>query len=154
MLSKDYGIAVQDVKKLIDAGLYTVESVAYTPKKVLIAIKGISEQKAEKIITEGLVLSYLNNRSRSHLTILVSPENHTTGVSKCHRSPCATIRTCLHHHRFKATGYSARRCLLSQCHRAILIMIWKIQVELKQDLSPSCSASLGQESRKYVIPWP
>jgi DNA repair protein RAD51 len=33
--------------------LHTVESVAYTPKKVLTAIKGISEQKADKIIAEG-----------------------------------------------------------------------------------------------------
>jgi hypothetical protein len=30
-----------------------MESVAYTPKKVLCAIKGISEAKADKIIAEG-----------------------------------------------------------------------------------------------------
>ena len=47
------GISPQDIKKLTDAGLHTVEAVAYTPKKNLIAIKGISEQKAEKIIVEG-----------------------------------------------------------------------------------------------------
>ena len=47
------GINVQDIKKLTDAGLHTVEAVAYTPKKNLMAIKGISEQKAEKIIAEG-----------------------------------------------------------------------------------------------------
>jgi len=50
---QEYGIAPQDIKKLADAGLYTVESVAYTPKKVLTAIKGISEQKADKIIAEA-----------------------------------------------------------------------------------------------------
>lgn len=47
------GISPQDIKKLADAGLHTVEAVAYTPKKNLMAIKGISEQKAEKIIAEG-----------------------------------------------------------------------------------------------------
>ena len=47
------GINAQDIKKLTDAGLHTVEAVAYTPKKNLMAIKGISEQKAEKIIAEG-----------------------------------------------------------------------------------------------------
>jgi DNA repair protein RAD51 len=31
-----------------------VESVAYTPKKLLEQIKGISEQKATKILTEGV----------------------------------------------------------------------------------------------------
>lgn len=47
------GISPQDIKKLADAGLHTVEAVAYTPKKNLMAIKGISEQKAEKILAEG-----------------------------------------------------------------------------------------------------
>lgn len=47
------GINAQDIKKLADSGLNTVESVAYTPKKALMQIKGISEQKAEKILAEG-----------------------------------------------------------------------------------------------------
>ncbi|KAF9541433.1 recombinase rad51 [Mortierella hygrophila] len=42
-----------DVKKLKDAGYYTVESIAFTPKKTLLTIKGISEAKADKIITEA-----------------------------------------------------------------------------------------------------
>ena len=50
---QEAGIHPQDVKKLTDAGFHTVEAVAYTPKKNLIAIKGISEQKAEKILAEG-----------------------------------------------------------------------------------------------------
>ncbi len=49
----EYGISAQDIKKLAEAGLHTVEAVAYTPKKNLLTIKGISEQKAEKILTEG-----------------------------------------------------------------------------------------------------
>jgi DNA repair protein RAD51 len=50
---QEAGIHPQDVKKLTDAGFHTVEAVAYTPKKNLIGIKGISEQKAEKILAEG-----------------------------------------------------------------------------------------------------
>jgi DNA repair protein RAD51 len=58
---QEAGINAQDIKKLADAGLYTVESVAYTPKKNLMAIKGISEQKAEKILTEGQSLFIFSN---------------------------------------------------------------------------------------------
>lgn len=36
-----------------------MESIAYTPKKLLEQIKGISEQKATKILTEGENLSLL-----------------------------------------------------------------------------------------------
>jgi len=46
------GISSTDIKKLQDAGYYTVESVAYTTKKALLEVKGISEAKAEKIINE------------------------------------------------------------------------------------------------------
>lgn len=57
------GINPQDIKKLADAGLHTVEAVAYTPKKNLMAIKGISEQKAEKILAEGNEHSHINSAS-------------------------------------------------------------------------------------------
>lgn len=50
------GISATDVKKLTDAGYHTVESVAYTPKKALITIKGISEAKADKIQNEAAKL--------------------------------------------------------------------------------------------------
>ncbi|KFM82840.1 DNA repair protein RAD51-like protein, partial [Stegodyphus mimosarum] len=42
------GISANDIKKLEEAGFYTVESVAFAPKKELLAIKGISEAKADK----------------------------------------------------------------------------------------------------------
>lgn len=38
---------------IVDGGYNTVESVAYTPRRILEQIKGISEQKATKILTEG-----------------------------------------------------------------------------------------------------
>lgn len=48
------GIAAVDVKKLKDAGLCTVEAVAYSPRKELLLIKGISEAKVDKIVEAGM----------------------------------------------------------------------------------------------------
>lgn len=53
---EEHGIGAVDVKKLQEAGFHTVESVAYTPKKALLLIKGISEAKADKIIAEAAKL--------------------------------------------------------------------------------------------------
>ncbi|XP_059471236.1 DNA repair protein RAD51 homolog A [Neocloeon triangulifer] len=47
------GILASDIKKLEEAGYHTVESIAFAPKKQLITIKGISEQKADKILAEA-----------------------------------------------------------------------------------------------------
>ncbi|KAJ0030189.1 hypothetical protein Pint_13597 [Pistacia integerrima] len=52
------GIAALDIKKLKDAGLCTVESVAYSPRKELLQIKGISEAKVDKIIEAGTSLPH------------------------------------------------------------------------------------------------
>jgi len=49
-LLQSHGISASDVKKLEDAGFFTIESVAFAPKKNLLAIKGISEAKADKIM--------------------------------------------------------------------------------------------------------
>jgi DNA repair protein RAD51 len=51
---QEAGIHPNDVKKLADHGLHTVEAVAFTPKKNLLTIKGISEQKADRILAEGV----------------------------------------------------------------------------------------------------
>ncbi len=50
---QEAGISSSDTKKLAEAGYHTVEAVAFTPKKVLCTIKGISEAKADKILMEG-----------------------------------------------------------------------------------------------------
>eukprot|EP00005_Dracoamoeba_jomungandri_P003077 CAMPEP_0174260608 /NCGR_PEP_ID=MMETSP0439-20130205/10068_1 /TAXON_ID=0 /ORGANISM="Stereomyxa ramosa, Strain Chinc5" /LENGTH=340 /DNA_ID=CAMNT_0015344887 /DNA_START=46 /DNA_END=1068 /DNA_ORIENTATION=+ len=50
------GISAADVKKLMGAGLYTVEAVAYSTKKDLCKIKGISDGKADKILGEAAKL--------------------------------------------------------------------------------------------------
>lgn len=49
---EQYGVSTGDIKKLMEAGFYTVEAIAYAPRKHVIAVKGISEQKAEKIMAE------------------------------------------------------------------------------------------------------
>jgi DNA repair protein RAD51 len=51
--TQEYGISTQDCAKLSEAGLHTIEAVAFTPKKQLCTIKGISEAKADKILAEG-----------------------------------------------------------------------------------------------------
>ncbi|VDN28552.1 unnamed protein product [Gongylonema pulchrum] len=53
---EQFGIAAADIRKLKEAGFNTFEAIAYAPRKELIAIKGISEQKAEKIFTEAAKL--------------------------------------------------------------------------------------------------
>lgn len=47
------GITMNDIKKLKAEGFHTVESIAYTPKKNLLLVKGISEAKADKISQEA-----------------------------------------------------------------------------------------------------
>ncbi|KAL4997136.1 Rad51-domain-containing protein [Aspergillus recurvatus] len=50
------GLTSRDIKLFVDAGYHTVESIAYTPKRLLEQIKGISEQKATKILVEAAKL--------------------------------------------------------------------------------------------------
>ncbi|KAF3939465.1 hypothetical protein ABW19_dt0204627 [Dactylella cylindrospora] len=47
------GIHARDIKAIVEAGYNTVEAVAYTSKRQLLTIKGISEAKADKIIAEA-----------------------------------------------------------------------------------------------------
>jgi DNA repair protein RAD51 len=50
------GVSSADIKKLIESGFHTVESIAYSTKKALTAIKGISEAKADKLQAEAFKL--------------------------------------------------------------------------------------------------
>ncbi|KAL1853261.1 RecA recombinase Rhp51 [Diaporthe australafricana] len=47
------GLTKRDIQLIVDGGYNTVESVAYTPRRNLEQIKGISEQKANKILQEA-----------------------------------------------------------------------------------------------------
>ncbi|KAF1661008.1 UNVERIFIED_CONTAM: hypothetical protein FQV16_0000787, partial [Eudyptes robustus] len=53
---EQFGIHATDLRKLRESGFHTVESVVYAPRKDLLNVKGISEQKAEKIFTEAAKL--------------------------------------------------------------------------------------------------
>lgn len=53
---KKEGVTPSDISKLIEAGYNTVESLAFTPKKQIMMIKGFSEAKAEKILKEAAKL--------------------------------------------------------------------------------------------------
>lgn len=55
-LSQGNGISKSEIQKLKEFGLYTVESVAYTPRRTLTTIKGISEAKADKILVHFFLL--------------------------------------------------------------------------------------------------
>jgi ABC-type transporter Mla MlaB component len=46
---QNFGINVSDIKKLQEAGLVTIGSVLQTCSRDLIAIKGLSEAKIEKV---------------------------------------------------------------------------------------------------------
>ena len=50
---EEVGINSADIKKLMDAGYQTVESIAFTAKKNLVIIKGMSEAKIDKILEGG-----------------------------------------------------------------------------------------------------
>eukprot|EP00163_Fabomonas_tropica_P004477 TRINITY_DN13951_c0_g2_i1.p1 TRINITY_DN13951_c0_g2~~TRINITY_DN13951_c0_g2_i1.p1 ORF type:complete len:268 (-),score=58.73 TRINITY_DN13951_c0_g2_i1:673-1476(-) len=50
---EEVGISASDIKKLKEAGLFTVEAVAFATKKSLVAIKGVSDAKADKLLTEA-----------------------------------------------------------------------------------------------------
>ncbi len=47
---EEKGINAGDIKKLEEAGYHTVEAIAFTPKKALINVKGLSEAKVDKIL--------------------------------------------------------------------------------------------------------
>lgn len=53
---QEFGLSSGDVNKLIQHGYHTVEALAYTPKKALLLIKGISDAKADKILAEAAKL--------------------------------------------------------------------------------------------------
>ena len=54
-------ISTTDIKKLKDANFWTVESVVTTPKMVLNEIRGISDNKVDKIVEAGLLFEFSRN---------------------------------------------------------------------------------------------
>ncbi|TFK56990.1 hypothetical protein OE88DRAFT_82385 [Heliocybe sulcata] len=128
---QEAGIHPQDIKKLVEAGLHTVESVAYTPKKQLISIKGISDQKADKIIAEGTSCHCMHN-----LFCAMTPVQHR----RLYRLDSRARPKCMLGDRNSCTSRLARRT-------------WTRCSEVESRLVPSRSylASSVQESRRYAI---
>ena len=50
-----------------EAGFFTVESIAYAPKKQLLTVKGISEGKAQKLLDESFKRVHMGFTSASHI---------------------------------------------------------------------------------------
>ena len=80
---QEAGIHPNDVKKLSEAGLNTIEAVAFTPKKALLAIRGISEQKADKILAEGVCVTMLDLIGELTWCNAYSPKDRPVGIPEC-----------------------------------------------------------------------
>lgn len=86
-----HGISLKDCEKLTEAGYATLEAVAYTPKKLLCQVKGISEAKADKIITQGAqIMLYRTGRGseradHSFVRRSRSQQDDSDGLYDCHR---------------------------------------------------------------------
>ncbi|KIW52867.1 DNA repair protein rhp51 [Exophiala xenobiotica] len=50
------GLTDRDIKLVVEGGFHTVEAIAYTPRRALEQIKGISEAKASKLLNEAMKL--------------------------------------------------------------------------------------------------
>ncbi|XP_037949722.1 DNA repair protein RAD51 homolog 1 [Teleopsis dalmanni] len=73
------GITNNDIKRLQEAGFFTVESIAFSPKKHLLQIKGINEVKADKILKEasklvpmGFTTASIFHEKRSQIIMLTT----------------------------------------------------------------------------------
>ncbi|KAI7906795.1 DNA repair protein RAD51 [Cokeromyces recurvatus] len=86
---EEVGISVAEINKLKEGGFYTVESVAFSPRKAIIAIKGISETKADKLLTAASNMVdlgfttgadiYQHQKETIHITTGSKELNHILG---------------------------------------------------------------------------
>lgn len=67
---QQHGLTAKDCQKLAEAGFNTLESVAFTPKKILITVKGISEAKADKILATATTLVPMGFTTATELSVL------------------------------------------------------------------------------------
>jgi hypothetical protein len=71
-----------------------VESVAYTPRRILEQIKGISEQKATKVLIEGMY----NIGTVADISDLDSIKACSDGLYHCYRDASTEKRVDIHHY--------------------------------------------------------
>ncbi|CAI7731369.1 unnamed protein product [Closterium sp. NIES-54] len=76
------GISATDVKKLREGGLFTVEAVAFTSRKDLLKIKGISEAKVDRLNEAASKLVPMGFQSATHVHQMRSNVIHLTTGSK------------------------------------------------------------------------
>ena len=70
------GITKRDIACMVEGGFYTIEAVAYTPKRHLEQVKGISEAKATKFLQEGesiVRITFYTSPTLSDLTKIPKP---------------------------------------------------------------------------------
>lgn len=121
---QEFGLSSNDCQKLYDAGYCTVEAIAFTPRKALLAVKGISEGKADKILAAGASNSFLTYcingiamtdlRVPSYILFYIvlvsfSQQTRTYGIHNSDRIPRAKSRLDQHHHWFQELRYSPWR---------------------------------------------
>jgi hypothetical protein len=74
-----------------------MESLAFTPKKMLLLTKGISESKADKILEAGALLDPLYMPLVLTLLPTYSWSVGSVGLHHCHGIPFSTCRLGLHY---------------------------------------------------------
>lgn len=100
MLQGMAGLTKRDIQLFIEGGFHTVESVAYTPKMVLERIKGVSEQKATKVLLEGKSILLLTICAIADASF--SCKTCAYGLHDRHRDARTPQRTHFYHDRFQA----------------------------------------------------
>ena len=85
MSTQGHGIAAKDCQKLLEAGYATLEAVAYTTKKSLIGVKGITSGS----VRNWRCLLTLREYGRNDLlTFADSSQAHSDGIHDRHRVVC------------------------------------------------------------------
>jgi hypothetical protein len=107
------GIPAADIKKLVEAGVHTVEALAHASSKMLVAIKGLSDVKVLKLKQCGACASArasgvpLRRCSRprvpsgGHCASGLHHRKHGAAEDGAHHP---------HHHRLRGAGPTAGRC--------------------------------------------
>ncbi|KAL4276999.1 hypothetical protein AHAS_Ahas20G0263300 [Arachis hypogaea] len=115
------GIAALDIKKLKDAGICTVEFVAYTPRKDLLQIKGISEAKIDKIIEAATKLVPMGFTSASQLHAqrmeIIQITTGSRELDKILEGETSLIKTLL------TSGFYGLCFSLMKCHNSIWFLL-------------------------------
>jgi hypothetical protein len=89
----------RDIALIVEGGFHTVESVAYTPRRILEQIKGISEQKATKVLTEGILEGC---KFMSTILTASSIKARSYGIHYCDGNASTKKRTDFYHDWLKA----------------------------------------------------